>query len=127
MPGTFRTSLKVAKPFNCLRVFTICSAKAGPTRGKARSSSTVPGFAISAAGRHEVVLEGRHHFSAYALVFLLDPDAGGQTRLRAETRASFPGPTGGLYRVLVIGSRGHVLDTRRLLAAVRRRAEAGAG
>lgn len=90
------------------------------------TGSTVPGFAISAAGRHEVVLEGRHHFSAYALVFLLDPDAGG-TRLRAETRASFPGLTGGLYRVLVIGSRGHVLGTRRLLAAVRRRAEAGAG
>jgi hypothetical protein len=89
--------------------------------------STVPGFAVTAAGSEEIVLEGRHHFSAYALVFRLDPCDAGRTRLRAETWASFPGLTGGLYRLLVIGSRGHVLGTRRLLAAVRRRAEVGAG
>jgi len=97
--------------------------------------STVPGFAVTAAGPEgEVVLEGRHRFSAYALTFRLDRDPDGGTRLRAETRASFPGVTGGLYRLrrrrsrgsrrLVIGSRGHVLGTRRLLTAVRRRAEA---
>lgn len=89
--------------------------------------STVPGFAVTAAeDGGEVVLEGRHRFSSYALVFRLDPDAEGHTRLGAETRASFPGLTGGLYRVVVIGSRGHVVATRRLLAAVGRRAEADA-
>ena len=89
--------------------------------------STMPGFAVTAVGTDgEVVLEGRHRFSAYALVFRPDPDGAGGTRLRAETRASFPGITGAVYRMLVIGTRGHVLGTRRLLAAVRRRAEAGA-
>ena len=90
------------------------------------AGSTVPGFAVSAAAADEIVLEGRHHFSTYALVFRLDPGSPGRTRLRAETRASFPGLTGGVYRALVIGTRGHVLGTRRLLEAVRRRAEAGA-
>ena len=87
----------------------------------------MPGFAVSAAGDDEIVLEGRHHFSTYALVFRLDPDSPGTTCLRAETRASFPGLTGGVYRALVIGTRGHVLGTRRLLESVRRRAEAGVG
>ncbi len=89
------------------------------------AGSTVPGFAVSAAGEDEVVLEGRHHFSTYALVFRLDPASPGRTCLRAETRASFPGLRGGVYRALVIGTRGHVLGTRRLLGSVRRRAEAG--
>jgi hypothetical protein len=88
--------------------------------------STVPGFEVTAAAPDgQVVLEGRHRFSTYALIFRLDAEADGRTRLRAETRASFPGVTGGIYRALAIGSRGHVLGTRRLLAAVRRRSEPG--
>jgi len=42
--------------------------------------------------------------------------------LRAETRARFPGG-GSLYRAAVIGTRGHVLVTMRLLEAAKRRAE----
>ncbi len=89
--------------------------------------STVPGFAVMAAepGR-ELVIEGRHHFSTYALVLRLEPDGPGRTSLRGETRAAFPGLAGGAYRLLVIGSRGHVVGMRRLLTAVRRKAEAGA-
>lgn len=70
----------------------------------------------------ELALAGRHRFSRYALVFRLDPVAEG-TRLRAETRAEFPGLRGAAYRALVIGSGGHVVGTRRLLAVVKRRAE----
>ncbi len=85
--------------------------------------STLPGFqVVSAVPGRELVLEGRHRFSTYALVFRLD-DLGGRVRLRAETRAVFPGPHGAAYRLLVLGSGGHVLAVRRLLAGVRRRAE----
>ena len=37
--------------------------------------------------------------------------------------ADFPGPHGRAYRLLVLGSRAHVLAVRRLLARVKRRAE----
>ncbi|MEV6172237.1 hypothetical protein AB0L99_29005 [Streptomyces sp. NPDC051954] len=86
--------------------------------------STVPGFRVASAqpGR-ELVLIGRHHFSTYALVFRLEEAGDGRTRLRAETRARFPGPGGALYRLLVITSGGHALLTGRLLSAIRRRAE----
>jgi hypothetical protein len=88
--------------------------------------STVPGFRVASSipGR-ELVLEGRHHFSTYALIFRLDA-AAGRTRLRAESRGTFPGAHGRLYRLLVIGSRGHVVAVRRMLAGIRRRAEHGA-
>jgi hypothetical protein len=90
--------------------------------------STVPGFQVTAAvPGSELVLEGRHRFSTYAMILRLEPDGHGGTDLRAETDAVFPGLTGGAYRALVIGTRGHVIGMRRLLAAVRRRAEAGGG
>lgn len=61
--------------------------------------------------------------AVYALVFRLDGPDETHTRLRAETRAEFPGIKGSLYRTLVIRSRGHVLVTRRLLNAVKQRPE----
>jgi hypothetical protein len=90
------------------------------------AGSAIPGFHVGAAdpGR-ELGLLGRHRFSRYALVFRLDagPES---TRLRAETRAEFPGLRGRAYRAMVIGSGMHVVVTRRLLEAVRRQAERGA-
>jgi hypothetical protein len=85
--------------------------------------STVPGFRVTAAtpGR-ELVLAGRHFFSSYALTFRLDPVGAEQTRLRAESRAAFPGVAGGIYRTLVIGTGGHAVGMRRLLTAIRRTA-----
>ena len=71
----------------------------------------------------ELALAGSHRFSDYALIFRLDPLAGGGTRVRAETRAEFPDLKGAVYRTLVIGTRMHVLVTRRILTAVKRRAE----
>ncbi|MGC0342235.1 hypothetical protein [Streptomyces sp. SLBN-8D4] len=86
--------------------------------------SAFPGFhVLSADPDRELVLVGRHHFSTYALVFRLEEAGGGRTRLRAETRARFPGPGGALYRLLVISSGAHALLTGRLLAGIRRRAE----
>jgi hypothetical protein len=71
----------------------------------------------------ELGLSGHHPFSRYALIFRLDSLGPGRTRVRAETRAAFPGLHGRAYRALVIGTRMHVLVTRRLLGATKRRAE----
>jgi hypothetical protein len=86
--------------------------------------SVVPGFrAVTAEEPRELALAGRHHFSDYLLVFRLDELAPDRTRLRAESRAAFPGVKGAVYRMLLLGTRGHVLVTRRMLATVKRAAE----
>lgn len=86
--------------------------------------STFPGFHVeSAEPPSELGLAGRHRFSTYLLSFRLEEAGAGRTRLVAETRAAFPGLKGSVYRALVIGTRMHVLVTRRLLTATERRAE----
>ncbi|MGD9737345.1 MAG: hypothetical protein AB7V58_17310 [Solirubrobacterales bacterium] len=67
-----------------------------------------------------------HRFSHYAPIFRVDSLAPDRSRVRAETRAEFPGVKGSVYRALVIGSRGPVVLTRRVLAAVKRGAERSA-
>jgi hypothetical protein len=86
--------------------------------------SAVPGFHVAEARAPErLALAGRHRFSDYALIFHVDAAAAGGSRLRAETRAVFPGLKGHAYRALVIGTRMHVLVTRRLLGRIKARAE----
>ncbi len=86
--------------------------------------SAFPGFHVETADpEKELALAGRHRFSTYLLTFRLDDGDAGQTKITAETRATFPGLKGGVYRALVIGTHMHVLVTRRLLTAARRRAE----
>jgi hypothetical protein len=86
--------------------------------------SAFPGFHVETAEPGgKLALAGRHRFSAYLLTFHLEDAGGGGTKLTAETRAAFPGLKGGTYRALVIGTRMHVLVTRRLLSAAKRRAE----
>lgn len=88
------------------------------------AGSTVPGFRVQSASEgRELALAGSHRFSDYSLVFRLDEIDEGRTRLRAETRAAFPGLRGEAYKTMVIRTRGHVLATRRLLGATKRRAE----
>jgi hypothetical protein len=88
------------------------------------TGSTFPGFHVvrSVPGR-ELALEGRHRFSTYALTFRLDPAGPDRTRLRAESRATFPGVLGATYRALVLGTHGHVVLMRRMLGSIRDRAE----
>jgi hypothetical protein len=62
----------------------------------------------------KLVLEGRHPFSRYALVFMIEPCEGG-CRAVAQTWAAFPGATGSVYRALVIGSGMHAVLVRRML------------
>jgi hypothetical protein len=86
--------------------------------------SAFPGFYVaSAEPPSELALAGRHRFSTYLLSFRLEDASPGRTQLVAETRASFPGLKSSAYRALVIGTRMHVLVTRRLLTATKRRAE----
>jgi len=97
------------------------SASSGPR--PLAEGSTIPGFAVvRAQPGSELALVGRHRYSEYALVFRLNGN-GGTTRVRAETRARFPGTAGRLYRAAVIGTRMHVLVTMRLLGGIKRRAE----
>ena len=69
---------------------------------------------------HRLTLAGRHRFSRYVLDVRLLP-AGAGTRVTATTYAEFPGPHGYGYRLLVIGTRLHVVATRGLLRDLRRR------
>jgi hypothetical protein len=79
-----------------------------------------PGFEVASSLPGErLELAGRHRFSRYALEFSLrDGDAPGVTRLAARSFAEFPGLHGRAYRVLVIGTRLHVLATRGMLRAI---------
>jgi hypothetical protein len=88
------------------------------------TGSDFPGFRVTkAVPESELVLVGRHHFSTYAMILRFEAVGTGRTRLRAETRAVFPGVMGRAYRALVIGSHGHAVGMRRLLTGIKRRAE----
>ena len=108
-PGVIGGSSLVARILRC-----------DPLRGTAeflgRPGDAVPGFRVADAepGRR-LVLRGRHRFSDYALTFLIDGE-----RLRARTHAAFPGLSGRLYRVAVIGTGAHARVVRRMLARVAR-------
>ena len=81
------------------------------------------GFEVdTAAPPDRLELTGRHRFSRYVLAFELDDAGPGATRLSARSFAEFPGLHGRAYRALVIGTRVHVVATRGMLRAVRRRA-----
>lgn len=86
--------------------------------------STAPGFRVArSVPPRELALEGRHRFSRYALTYILEDGGTGRTRIRARTHAEFPGLHGTIYRAMVIGTRGHVAATRRMLDGIARRAE----
>jgi hypothetical protein len=100
-------------------------ADAGP--GPA-AGARLTGFRVVGCDEPRVLaLAGEHRFSRYRLTVRVDEVGGGRSRVRAETRAVFPGRRGALYRAVVVGARLHVLVVRRLLRAARRRAEARAG
>ena len=86
------------------------------------TGTEVAGFRVAlSAPNKRLRLEGHHRFSRYALDFELTGSSGA-TRLSAATYASFPGRVGGLYRMFLLGTRGHRLVVKHLLRAVRRRA-----
>jgi hypothetical protein len=100
---------------------TIVAPK-GEVLARLIGAEPISGFAVAERdAERRLALEGRHRFSRYRLVFELLDAPDGATELRASTYALFPGLHGRIYRALVIGTRLHVLATRGLLRAVRRR------
>ncbi|WP_400997988.1 NUDIX hydrolase [Agromyces sp. GXQ0307] len=90
--------------------------------------AVVPGFhVVAATPPQRLSLAGRHRFSDYELTFRIDPLGRERSLLRAETRAIFPGRRGAVYRAVLMGLGLHRAATRRMLRAVRRRAEAAPG
>lgn len=78
------------------------------------------GFAVTdSTEQRRIVLDGRHRFSNYRLVFELTDAPGGGTVVHAHSYAAFPGVHGRAYRALVIGSRLHVVATNYMLRAIR--------
>jgi hypothetical protein len=75
----------------------------------------VPGVTFAA--------RGRHRFSAYQLVFSIEPRSATSSRVTAETFAEFPGVSGRLYRFLVVTLGPHTVVMRLALWYLRRRAE----
>ena len=83
------------------------------------------GFEVSeSVWADRLTLVGRHRFARYMLAFELIDSAEGITQLRAQTYAAFPGVRGRIYRVLVIGTRAHVVATRHILRSIRRQSSA---
>jgi hypothetical protein len=95
-----------------------------PRGDPGETGASIVGFRVARAqAPTELDLEGEHRFSRYALTFRLDALADQRSRIRAETRAEFPGLHGRAYRAAVIGTRAHVVLVRRLLHAIRAMAE----
>lgn len=97
---------------------------AEPPRPGPGLPETIVGFRVARAERPVLIaLEGEHRFSRYALTFRIEPTGGSHCVVKAETRAAFPGLTGRIYRATVIGTGAHVIVVRRLLSAIKHRAE----
>ena len=97
----------------------------GPAEGYARLVRARDGRPFEVAASvppRRLVLVGEHRFARYSLVLTVDELRPGLTAVRAQTWAAFPGALGRLYRAMVIGSRGHVVAVRWMLARIARRA-----
>ena len=102
-----------------------CAEQAATGPRPLTDGSTIPGFRVaSATPSSKLILAGQHRFSTYELIFRLEPVDPDQSRLRAESRATFPGLAGRVYRLLAVGTGGHVFGVKRLLSRVATRAEA---
>lgn len=122
--GRVQSDLGATPPLALTRLLGLePAAISGDWTSGVAPGATLPGFAVQEARAPErLALNGRHRFSAYALVFALDEHGPGPTRLRAQTWAAFPGLLGRGYRALVIGTRAHRFVVRRLLRRVTQRA-----
>jgi hypothetical protein len=93
-----------------------------------RPGETIVGFAVSEARASRLLtLRGGHRFSRYELRFEITDSEPGGAVLHARTSAVFPGAAGAVYRALVIGTGGHRVAVRAMLARVARAAAASAG
>lgn len=95
------------------------AAESGTWSPDLDAGAAVPGFAVKAARRAELLsLRGHHRFSRYGLDFEVAPAGPDRSYVRARTSAEFPGIAGAAYRALVIGSGGHRLVVRRMMRRI---------
>lgn len=86
--------------------------------GELPVGSTIPGFGVARRRPGELlVLQGRHRFSTYTLVFRLTPSGSGTT-LSAVSAARFVGVPGRLYRAMVVGTGLHRVAVRTMLGRI---------
>ncbi len=79
------------------------------------------GFSVAdSIDAERMTLVGRHRFARYLLTFELADVSERSTQVRAQSYAAFPGVRGRVYRMLVIGTRAHVVATNHVLRSVRR-------
>lgn len=126
LPYVDEHSIRIAEPrdrvWEALTEYVESSLTRADGSALTRILGTTPrgGFEVAeTAPAERLVLVGRHRFSRYRLAFEL-ADAEGETQLRAQTYAAFPGLHGRAYRALVIGTRLHVVGTNHLLRTVAR-------
>ncbi len=99
-------------------------AKSAIARVLGCTETELVGFRIATARSPEILgLKGRHRFSSYELNFRIESLCPERSRVKAETRAAFPGLAGRAYKAAVIGTRGHVVAVNGLLGAIAARAE----
>lgn len=122
--SVLRTDLGSNPPPAFARAMHLEPARGSGDWARPALGDALPGFeVVEVRDREALALSGRHRFSRYSLVFRLEEIGGGHgSRVRAQTRAEFPGALGRGYRTLVIGTRMHRLVVRRLLAKVAERA-----
>jgi hypothetical protein len=109
--------------WTALQRYVVESLRVGDGGPLAKILGTQPpaGFELSESRPTErLTLVGRHRFSRYMLAFDLVDAGDGITLLSAKTYAAFPGVHGRVYRILVIGTRTHVIATRHILRSIRR-------
>jgi hypothetical protein len=124
LTGYWGSGAAVEAPFADLFVRAIGVRERGPDGRFPAVGSTVRGFRVGAAEPpRRLLLEGRHRFSVYELEFEIEPAGDGRSTLAGITRAAFPGAAGRLYRLAVIDAGTHRLAMRRMLGAIRSRAE----
>lgn len=124
---TLLASVPGARPGIGLRVWAMAWG-ADPADSNGLASHVLgaerPGFAVvEVVPPATYALAGRHRFARYQLAFRIDQRGGTQSRLTAETFASFPGMGGRLYRVLLIDAKSHALVMWIVTRLLRRRAE----
>lgn len=94
-----------------------------PILGRLLGTEPPSGFEVThETPPRELQLAGRHRFADYAIVFTVEESAG-TTTLTIHSYADFPGLRGRAYRALVVGTRGHVLAVRGMLAVIRHRCD----
>jgi Polyketide cyclase / dehydrase and lipid transport len=99
------------------------SERTGEWRSHVAVGDTLVGFgAVEVSAPRVLRLRGAHRFARYELRFEITGDEREGSVLHAHSSALFPGPIGLAYRGLVIGTGGHRIAVRALLAQVAERA-----